>query len=342
MSRSGRRIDSLQNLISAGHVPELVVVSHTSPCDEKYTRNGIVRIAHVVVKNTPFQIVLGLRNPLVGGQPVDFNHFTVDSRLVYDSDGPLEKEVDFVKVKPVEVKAHVNERADQTTLEFKIKVLTSQHEDMFFRARIVALDPSTGNEFVPSVSVLSDPIKVISKPEQLKKRKPSKKRTLTDLLVDTVTRIEKQQHEQQKLIERLVERGPVSGLGLPAPILLESIHPPERSWEAKGNSDADFETAFASFITAYNGLPHDERPEKIRKLIRTNSAQETEQLTELVDMFTAEGLQQGVGSEISAGQQGGCHCQNCPHKQELLRIDDFYKEFLTSPILGDNVPPSFT
>jgi len=186
-----------------GIVPMMHVNNHNTPSDEKFTRNGIVRTVYVVIKNTPFQINLALAKNVIHNQIVDFTHFTLDVRLIYENEGPVEKEVDFVKIKPAEFKQTNNERADQTNLEMRIKVLTSQHEDMFFRAKIVALDPKTGREFNPSIFCYSDPIKVISKPEQIKKKKPTKKRTLTDMLVETVTRIEKQQTDQQKLIEKI-------------------------------------------------------------------------------------------------------------------------------------------
>jgi hypothetical protein len=53
---------------------------------------------HVVVKNAPLPILLGLQKNVLPGGVVDFGHFTIDCRLVYDTDGPTEKEVDFVKV----------------------------------------------------------------------------------------------------------------------------------------------------------------------------------------------------------------------------------------------------
>jgi len=274
-----------------GHAPVLRVTNHNTPPDEKFTRNGIVRTVYVVIKNTPFQINLALTNNIIFNQLIDLAHFTLDVRLIYETDGSSEKEVDFVKVKPIEYKQTNNERADQTNLEMRIKVLTSQHEDMFFRAKIVALDPKTGREYNPSVYCYSEPIKVISKPEQIKKKKPNKKRTLTDMLVETVTRIEKQQTEQQKLIEKLLtqhqasanasyqfqSQAPVKPLGLMGPpnerneaqlansltFTWESITPqPPASKESSPDTVHDFESAFASFITSYNSLSQEEKPEK--------------------------------------------------------------------------------
>src|SRR5689334_4867362 len=60
-------------------------------------------------------------------------------------------------------------------------------------------------------------IKVISKPEQLKKRPPSKKRTLNDMLVETITRIEKRQEEQQALIEKVLNQQMILPINPPQP-----------------------------------------------------------------------------------------------------------------------------
>jgi hypothetical protein len=74
---------------------------------------------------------------------------------------------------------------------------------MLFRVKIQGFNPIT-REPILGLCLFTPPIKVISKPEQIKK-KPSKKRTVTDTLVDTVSRIEKKQEEQRALIEKLIQ-----------------------------------------------------------------------------------------------------------------------------------------
>jgi len=353
-STSGvNRTEDLAQLLvqHPGHIPVLRVTQHNTPSDEKFTRNGIVRTVYVAIKNTPFQLSLSLTNNLIFNQLVDLNHFTLDVRLIYETDSSSEKEVDFVKAKPVEFKQTNNDRADQTVLEARIKVLTSHHEDMFFRAKIVALDPKTGREFTPSIYCYSEPLKVISKPEQIKKKKPNKKRTLTDMLVETVTRIERQQTDQQKLIEKLLtqqqaavnasfqfqsqERVKPISSGNEINFNWEAV-PPQQPAPKEPSTDTinDFESAFATFISSYNALSNEEKPEKIRKIIRTSSTRDTERLSEMIDLFTSEGLQQDIGSEVRPHSFStySCSCASCPHKQELVRIDDFYKDFLSSPL----------
>lgn len=122
---------------------------------------------------------------------------------------------------------------------------------MFFKVKIQGQDPVSKQD-VPNLKVITAPIKVISKPEQLKKRQPAplpipnmtnpatpiaipinnivaappannKKRTVNDLVVEAVTRIEKQQYEQSSVLERIM-----GFLSVPKQ---EGIANPNTSWE---------------------------------------------------------------------------------------------------------------
>jgi len=110
-----------------------------------------------------------------------------------------------VKVKPMDFKATPSENGQQLQVELRIKVLTSQHEDMLFRVKVQGFHPLSREE-LPGISVVTPPIKVISKPEQLKKKQPSKKRTVSDMLVETMIRIEKKQEEQQQLLDKMMKQ----------------------------------------------------------------------------------------------------------------------------------------
>lgn len=133
----------------------LELVKQTSLSEEKLTRFGQVVDVHVVVKNSPFQMISRMR-----GIAVNLHQFSHDLKLMYDMEE--EKEVSWVKQKPVEYKTSVSEDGSQISLEaIKIKVLSSHHEDNLFRLRLSVWDPN--NEAVSYV-VVSHPIKVISKP----------------------------------------------------------------------------------------------------------------------------------------------------------------------------------
>ena len=131
---------SLDNTPVPANSPLLILRQNSLTVEQIY-KNGISKKVHVVVKNHPFLIQVGLSTTQWEGQRIDFNRCPLEARLVYDND--CFKEVGFVKLKPIEFKAHVNERGDQATLELRPKVLTSQLEDMLFKVKIVALDNVT-------------------------------------------------------------------------------------------------------------------------------------------------------------------------------------------------------
>lgn len=112
---------------SLANVPNsslVTILKQTSPFEERVTRNGIQRDIHVVIKNSPFVVQIGVARNC----EIDLNHIAFDCSLLYDTEG--EKGVDFVKLKPIEYKCVPNESGDQVSVELRIKVLTSQHEDI--------------------------------------------------------------------------------------------------------------------------------------------------------------------------------------------------------------------
>lgn len=137
--------------------PRLELVRQTSLHEEKISRNGQPYNIFVVVKNSPFQIICSIDD---ANRLLNFNNCSFDVKLVYDMEN--EKEVAWVNTKPVECKPTINESGDQISFDaIKIKVLSSHHEDNFFRLKIEMWDPRDESQ---RMSVLSHPIKVISKP----------------------------------------------------------------------------------------------------------------------------------------------------------------------------------
>jgi hypothetical protein len=295
----------------------ITILKQTSPFEERVTRNGIQRDIHVVIKNSPFVVQLGVARNC----EIDLNHIAFDCSLLYDTEG--EKGVDFVKLKPIEYKCVPNESGDQVSVELRIKVLTSQHEDMFFKVRIQGQDPVTKQD-VPNLKVVTAPIKVISKPEQLKKRQPAptpipvipngiptpailpianipantpnnKKRTVNDLVVEAVTRIEKTQYEQNSMLERIMQYCAMAKQ--------ENPLNPNTSWELlpplskMPRKDNDFETCFAQLLKSFQSIDPNHRAEKVRRVARGLSLIESEALAEFVDMLMTEGLGIEAGRE---------------------------------------------
>jgi formate dehydrogenase maturation protein FdhE len=169
---------------------------------------------------------------------------------------------------------------------------------------------------------------VISKPDQLKKKpQKAKKRTLNDILVDTLTRIEHQQNEHQKMLAKLFEKAEKAEQQTS---LLSETGMMLMNGQAVSSGD-DFDSAFAAFLTAYNNLKPEERPNKIRKLVRSTPTRDIDRLSELLDLFWAEGLHKEMRRETPLTLIE-CQLSECPHKRELERIDEFYKEFLATPM----------
>jgi hypothetical protein len=266
----------------------ITIVKQTSPFEERVTRNGIQRDIHVVIKNSPFIVQIGVAKNC----EIDLNHVAFEANLQYDTEG--DKGVDYVKVKPIEYKCVPSEAGDQVAIELRIKVLTSQHEDMFFKVSIQGQDPVTKQD-IPNLRVLTAPIKVISKPEQLKKRQPpppanNKKRTVNDMVVEAVTRIEKQQSEQAMIMEKLLELASPPSKRLHADM--------NSSWEFLGRSQAkddfpaDFESAFMGLLKAFAATDPNHRAEKVRRMVRSLSPVDSENFSELVAISFIEYVNQ--------------------------------------------------
>jgi len=383
--------------------PKLVIVDQQSLAQEAYTKDGLQKNVHIVVKNTPFVVTVGLTGSIFGGRIVDFSSLTIETHLLYDAEG--NREVPFMKQRPVEYKGKVNDKADQMTLDIKISVLSSHCENMCFRLRFQAIDARSGQPF-HALSVLSDPIKVISKPDQITKKGTApparkRKRTANDSIMESLARIEEQQKEHAKLLATIREEAQsdrqqqqqcssslssnqFSSLELPSNLfgnltdlgVVEVLNVPTQlptiaststsllplaSTSSSSSSSSSLstststainstalETAYNALIEAYSRLPPSDRPEKIRKIIRASSAKKTAVFTEMIAMFSAQGLDcsvdvgvRGGGSVVTGGSSchggdsssltnGGANGEGCtcPHQLRLAEIDNFYNELL--------------
>eukprot|EP01104_Vermistella_antarctica_P015697 TRINITY_DN5209_c0_g1_i2.p1 TRINITY_DN5209_c0_g1~~TRINITY_DN5209_c0_g1_i2.p1 ORF type:complete len:532 (-),score=117.96 TRINITY_DN5209_c0_g1_i2:74-1600(-) len=366
-----------------------VLVKQTGSSEENTARKGDQKKVYVVVKEETFTMEIGLQSP-VPYPPVNLFTYSYDAVVVYDADvvakayGSNEavlyqgyKELDASKSKPFEMKTTINPNSQVITAEVKLKVLTSHHDNSCFRIKFFASSNMNGLAVPPSMSVVSHPIRVISKVEQLRKSQSSRKRTLTEIMSDYIDRIEEQQQAQQALIEQLAEKAKTHSLQLKGDLPLDAgqlpagaasaataagaannlqnnnphnsnnknvnnnnignTNPlansldPQATTQAQGAPLSEFERRFVRFFKAYAALPSDEKPVKVRKLIRNSSANDTEKLCEFIDFFSnsSEGLQRTVGGDSK------CGCSTCPFQKELERIDGFYKDFFTNPVFGE-------
>jgi len=346
------------------HVQHLTIVSHKTHAEETVVKGGVEKTVHVVVKGSPFYFTIGSVDP---NFRVDFSQIAFEASLVYDCPG--DKEVDFVRAKPLEFKPTATNGGHNLETEIRIKILSSQHEDMSFRVKIRGTNPIT-KEDMPGVSILTPPIKVISKPEQIKKREPSRKRTMTETLLDTISRIEKVQEEQAHLIEQIIsqkqreqERNDEGSMMNAIPL---ENNPHHHTWtriysdipvmdNSVNNNNAvqplqpanvSFEDAFNNLIKTFQGLEGAEKTETVKQLLAESSIPK---ISEMLDLFWSEGLQKEPPAEYTAGSDydlygrlNGCSCVNCPHKSELERINAYYTEFLASSVPQPSGPSFFS
>jgi len=292
-----------------GNTASLIILEQSSLSEDKFSKNGELKNVHVVVKNNPFFVRLGLESndPLVD---LDFDMVSVDVQLCYDCDG--DRVVDYVRTKPFEYRGIVNEHSDKMTLEVRIKILSSHLEDMLFKLRIRAVDNLTREE-IPSLCAMSQPIKVVSKPEQVtrlkrtltgKKTPRVKKPSTNELMLETLKRIEQQQQEHQSLLQHITQSG--------SNLLLDTC---KVSLGKRITQTSSLESALENLIKAYKDTPFEERPTKIRKFVQNTS--DTEILTELSDQ-----LQYSVSGESKRMSTLDAD------ELEYQHLDDFYNELL--------------
>jgi len=208
-------------------------------------------------------------------------------------------------------------------VDMKLSVLSSQHEDMFFVVKFSL----KGTD----VAVASDPIKVVSKPAQLKKNRNGMrrgtKRTFNDTLKESLTRIEAAQRDQQAMLGTLFQTIALGQLSLPTQQktqLLSSQQPattaqrplkkPKLEFELLPLPIKDedmtpteltkaerFEKHLRALIQTYHELPQEDRAETVRKAVKASSTEEVEQLSEVVDCLMLEGLKREIGTNVDTG-----------------------------------------
>lgn len=97
-----------------------------------------------------------------------------------------------------------------------------------------------------------------------------------------------------------------------------------------GVSKDEFEGAFSTMLRAYAAMTAEEKAEKTRKLIRSFPHRDLELLEELFDILGTAGIHSSSGPNPFSFTANSVHNENCaedcPHKEELMRIDQFYSE----------------
>ena len=336
--------------------PKLIIVEHTSIAEEKFAKNGEQKNVHVVVKNTPFFITVAFieLHPKV---KVDFNNVTIEALLMYDCEG--ERFVDFVKNKPLEYKGMISDKGDKMTLEIRIKKLSSHLEDMFFKIRIKGVD-SVSKKDLPLLYATSQPIKVVSKPEQITKFKEGqigkpisqqvrpKKRNLSDMMFDSVQKIQQQQHEQLALLRKLSERSNecspfIKNEDKDSSATISKLLMNNSLRFSKSDivtPEDELESSLHTFIKAFESIDPAERPTKIRKMIRSIPVRALDTLSEITSQLQYSLKDNTVPEtiikveEIFPKPEDVLKTEKIDASslslEEIQRVDEFYRDLLFS------------
>jgi hypothetical protein len=221
----------------------LVLVHQNYLCRERTLVNGIECNTHFVVRKTPFEIILKSPSGFFGGLNLDCSLLYHQTNKAVDStDGGLS--LGYV----------CNELPDRAacSVSFRINVLSSQHSNCLFVIRM-----ALGNEVV-----FSEPIRSVSKPEQIRKKlaqngdgvddgadetKPTtKKRARSEELVDLLSTFHHTLQEHGAALNYLTQRPP--------------------NTEATYNRPASLEDSMKSLIANFEE-EDDQRPTKIGRFI---------------------------------------------------------------------------
>jgi len=223
---------------------------------------------------------------------------------------------------------HINESANVATFEVRLMVLTSQMEDMNFRVAILPIDPYSKNRLDDCV-VLSEPIRVVSKPEQARRGQPSietlanprKKRSnpatsITDdsSVNDYLCRLESQVNQQQDILTKLCETTQLNQIQNSNILRLLN-----ESKVQQDQNQPDFETAYQLFSHAYLRCEPSERPIKLRRLLSASNQEGP--LADIIQVVNCHAPTSDVTWDTSPSS---CSCKDCPHKKELDNMENFF------------------
>lgn len=303
---------------------EMWIISQSSVGEEIIKKNATEKQVHVVtffflwaffwilsffqqvVKNLVFNIEIG--------STIDLNTCAspgIEAKLLYEYDEDdgrktvKDREVSYVKNQPLDYKLKISEGGKKATLELRIKVLTSQHEDMLFQVYISATSPG-GQPF----GVLSQPIKVVSKITQVASKRNSmeaispsagKKRTASsqgglvlpvgssDLISGTIMRMERSEKSTNDMVRAIYQKL-LPDTPFPPSVPLD-FNPPSLDSslcldpnESPSSSDLDeTQSAFVRFMQFYQALPMDQRHSTLLKLIPENKRDSAQVFFDVLD-----------------------------------------------------------
>eukprot|EP01090_Pellita_catalonica_P016005 TRINITY_DN446_c0_g1_i4.p1 TRINITY_DN446_c0_g1~~TRINITY_DN446_c0_g1_i4.p1 ORF type:complete len:319 (-),score=50.21 TRINITY_DN446_c0_g1_i4:260-1216(-) len=307
--------------------PSLKIVTQESLEQEIVAKNGEQKRVHSVIKNQPFNLTLHLDNAT---KKLNLHSITLTAFLVYDTLD--QKAVDFVRKAPMHydctIKKNENGIADHMQVEVKLIVLSSQHEDMFFRVKF------SGEYNGGNYGAVTEAIRVVSKPAQLKRNKTRKrKRTANDKIVEALARIEAQQKSHQEFLGTLYQTitAPQSPSSLSAPSspsapegIVEEPAQKRQKLSHNPSSEEDFQFHLRGLLKAFQSLPQDKRANVAQQSI---SDIPKEDLNSLLNAFAAQPdlTKMMMPTEFQ--------CLETFPQTEISTGENFYQDFLMPNIL---------
>jgi len=247
---------------------------------ESLSKNDVQKEVHFIVKRTPFVVKLAL-SP---GSTQTFTNTPLDCTLFYDST-PL-KEVEAPNTKPLEWVVRPSSCGRFATVDYRINVLTTQHQNNLFVIRIRLTKNGQ------SVEVLTKPIKSVSKPEQVRRRVSqqqvedpqidmkatlascsSKKRARSEELLEALATIQAHQAHHSDMLHLLVTSQNIAG---PRP--LPSVSPQQ-------STPMELDVCLDNLATSYSQEALQERPKKLRKMVHLMSTQQKSLIQEIAKLI---------------------------------------------------------
>jgi hypothetical protein len=312
---------------------QLNIVKQNSLLEEICSKNGKTEKVHNVVKNMPFTII-------VGSHGVDLTKGNLEARLIYNSSD--RKEVPFLAKSPLEYFTHFNASGDEVTIEFRIKVLSSQLENSTFLIKVSIKHDAK------SAEVCSAPIRSVSKVQQIQRKKDAIQNNVVpstpsiDQLKKRKRRASEDEDESSsapEIMEMLQQIRDTQLLQLEMMERSSMVHTPlipKLEFDSSMEEDSctspkapSLEDAFRTFIAAYQATSSSERPSKLRRLLESSDVSQA--ASELVVNLGQAGIQVPC-SHNSEDFNTVCNCANCPYKSQLNQLDDFYMTYLTNPV----------
>eukprot|EP01122_Echinamoeba_exundans_P014954 TRINITY_DN690_c0_g1_i3.p3 TRINITY_DN690_c0_g1~~TRINITY_DN690_c0_g1_i3.p3 ORF type:complete len:265 (+),score=48.64 TRINITY_DN690_c0_g1_i3:34-795(+) len=210
------------------------------------TRRGAEAV-HYVVKNTQFTATVTAEDMEL------LQKLRMNINLVY---APDKSKVEFEALKKEQVEWLSEVSDDSILLQIRVKILSSQVQNTLFRLHIEALD----NAGEAIYSGYTEPIKVVSKPDQIRKKRAAvgepeadiptaKRRARGEEILEHIQHARDTQHKNLQIIEAMVQS--TDAHALPVDGALASL---VRAVEATAHS------ARSRVIqTALSNLPQDQR-----------------------------------------------------------------------------------